>query len=91
MANDDQLTATYKSPSDQKTFSSELPAAPAQDVKAKTAYLSTLRSNITSVQTEINAFLTKKMEDDKAAGDRKTDQDAKAEEMYGEEEGEEAA
>lgn len=90
MAND-QLTATYKSPSDQKTFSSKLPAARADDVKGKTVYLSTVRSNITSVQTDVNAFLTKKMEDDKAVGDRKTDQDAKAEEMYGEEEGEDAA
>lgn len=89
MAND-QLTATYKSPSDQKTFSSELPPAQAGDVKTKTAYLSTLRSNFTHVQSDVNAFLTKKMEEDKAAGDKKADQDAKAEEMYGEEEGEEA-
>ena len=87
MANE-QLTATYTSPTDKEIFSKDLPPSGAGDVKGKTAYLSALHSNVTELQSDVNAFLTKKMEDGNAAGGKKADADAKAEEMYGEEEGE---
>lgn len=86
------LTATYASPSESQTLSSDLPAAPhAGDMKGKTAYLSALRSNIAQMQSDVNGLLTRKMEEDKAGpGEgKKDDRDAKAEEMYGEEEAEE--
>lgn len=87
-----QLTATYVSPSDKQTVSSDIPSSPqAGDVKAKTEYLSALRSNITQMQSDVNALLTKKMEEEKSsgAGGKRDDGDAKAEEMYGEEGGDE--
>lgn len=90
MANE-QLTATYTSPSDKQLFSKHLPPSRTGDVKAKTDRLSTLRSNITELQSDVNTFLTRKMEEGNAAGGRKADADAKAEEMYGEEEGEDDA
>ena len=67
-----------------------LPSDPkAQDVKSKTAYLSALRANIVHMQSDVNAFLTKKMEEEKVietgkAG-RSQAKEEKAEEMYGEE------
>lgn len=88
---DKQLTATYASPSEEQTFSKDLPASNAGDVKAKTAYLSALRSNISNLQSDVNAFLTRKMEAGNATGGKRADADAKAEEMYGEEEGQDEA
>ena len=97
MAQPPALTALYSSPSDVHTFARSLPSLPQdlekQTVQAKTAYLSALRSSITQMQSGVNAFLTRKMEEDKAAeaaaGVKKKAADEKAEEMYGEEEGEE--
>lgn len=87
-----QLTATYNSSSDKQTLSADVSSLPQEgDVKAKTAYLFTLRTNITQMQSDVNTLLTKKMEDEKASSvdGKKDDRDAKAEEMYGEEGGEE--
>lgn len=89
-----QLTATYTSPSERHTISSDLPPVPqGGDVKAKTAYLCALRSNIAQMQSDVNALLTRKMDEKKGsvADSKKDDWDAKAEEMYGEEGGEEDA
>ncbi|KAK3721701.1 hypothetical protein LTR37_002866 [Vermiconidia calcicola] len=91
-----ELQATYQSPNASHTFSarpSSLPSGEeARDVKAKTAYLSALRSNLGQMQGEVNAFLTKKMEDEKAAeaakANGKMTQEEKAEELYGEEDAE---
>lgn len=83
------LTAAYVSPAGEEHFKSSLPNIHSEDVKEKTAYLSALRSSTTQLQSDINTFLTKKMEDDKASGDRKVDE--KAEEMYGEEDADEDA
>lgn len=60
----------------------------------KTAYLSSLRSNVSQMQDDINAYLTQKMEEDKAqdagaAGKRSNKDEDRQEEMYGEEDAEE--
>jgi hypothetical protein len=76
------LTATYAVPgAAPKVFSSALPGlSTPPTTSARTAYLSTLSTSVRTLQDDLNAFLTQKMADDKAAGD-----DAKAEEAYGEE------
>jgi len=88
------LTASYSSPSSTVTFAQSLPALPAQSVPDKTAYLSALRAGISQIQADINADLTRRMEEDKAAtektgGAKGGAKEEKAEEMYGEEGGEE--
>lgn len=68
------LHATFSSPTDQHNFSHPLRAPLPEDyspldptsVEAKTAYLSELRSSTKNLQDEINAFLTQKMEEEKA-------------------------
>jgi hypothetical protein len=75
------LTATYTSPtSEPQTFTSELPAlASPPTTTDRVAYLDTLSSSLKTLQKDVNAFLTQKMADYKAADD------AKDEETYGEE------
>ncbi|KAJ4368823.1 hypothetical protein N0V83_005905 [Neocucurbitaria cava] len=75
------LSATYTSPtSSAQTFSSELPAITSTTSTAdRVAYLAELQTSLKTLQSDVNAFLTQKMVDDKAADD------AKAEETYGEE------
>ena len=84
---DKQLSAVYKSSDSSKSFSEALPSLPKDhDVKAKTEYLSTLRTGIVKMQADVNAFLTKKMEEEKASqGQASKSKDEKEEEMYGEE------
>jgi hypothetical protein len=96
MSNPPPLTATYQSPTGGHTFTStahSLPSLPREGVVAeKTSYLAALRANASHLQADINAFLTAKMEDDKhagaGAGAGKADE-AKQEDMYGEEDPEE--
>jgi len=80
------------------SFSHPLPNAETPTTEEKTKYLSALRTATTKLQSEINAFLTAKMEEDKkaaidtaAAGEKKVriEDDEKAEEEYEEEYGEE--
>ena len=75
------LTAAYTAPaSPAQTFSAELPAiASAASTADRVAYLAQLQASLKTLQSDVNAFLTQKMADDKAADD------AKAEETYGEE------
>lgn len=81
-----QLTAAYSSPSSTHAFSHSLPLASANNVSDKTAYLSALRSKSTELQSEINAFLTKKMEEDaKGVEGKRSKNEEREEEMYGEE------
>ena len=90
------LTAEYQSPSSQQNFSCDLPSPPSDpktlDVKAKTAYLTALRSNIGKMQSEVNTFLTKRMEAEKRIADGEANgsdaKEKKEEEMYGEEDAE---
>lgn len=81
------LRAEYKSPAESKTFTHTLPSAVVTSTTEKSAYLATLRGLIVQTQEDVNAFLTVKMEEDKAVASMaglKTD-DRKAEENYGEE------
>lgn len=86
--------AAYTSPTGRQTFSTSLPALPsdpkAQDIKQKTAYLSSLRSGATQMQGDLNAYLTQKMEEEKGgkAGGAGQSGEETAEELYGEEGGE---
>jgi hypothetical protein len=83
------LTANYASPSGTHTFSHTLPSPSATTVSEKTAYLSTLRSKSAELQSEINAFLTQKMEEDVKAAEgrpsKRSKKEEREEEMYGEE------
>ena len=73
------LSADYASPSDTKTFSTQLPAVSSSySTTDRVAYLGDLQANLKTLQSDINTFLTQKMADDKAG-------DAKEEENYGEE------
>lgn len=81
------LTATYTSPSATRTFTHALPRSSAKTTAEKTEYLSTLRASVAELQDGINAFLTEKMEEDKAlaaSAGVKVDE-KKEEEYYGEE------
>lgn len=87
------LHALYTSPRPtthlfQHQLSSPLPSE-SSDMKAKTSYLSELKNLITTLQGEINTFLTERMEEDKksaeAQGKKVSEQEAKEEENYGEE------
>lgn len=84
-----QLSAKYQSPTSSESFSIKLPSLSTDhDVKAKTEYLSTLRSGIVQIQSDVNAFLTQKMEEEKssdATKDGSKAKEEKAEELYGEE------
>ena len=81
------LKADYTAPNASKTFEYSLPATDTTTTEGKTAYLSELRGSVAKLQGDINAFLTEKIEEDKAlaamAG-QKVD-DKKEEENYGEE------
>jgi hypothetical protein len=83
------LSANYASPSGTHTFSHTLPSPSATNVTEKTAYLSTLRSKSAELQSEINAFLTQKMEEDVKAAEgrpsKRSKKEEREEEMYGEE------
>lgn len=101
-----ELKAIYNSSTDDKTFSHDLTSGAALDrvsehndhaqfSKAKTAYLSELRSSVKDMQGEINVFLTTKMEEDKrnaainGAATNGKGKDEVEEEKYGEEDVEE--
>lgn len=73
------LSADYASPNGTQNFSAQLPAASASSSTAdRVAYFGDLQTNLKTLQTDINAFLTQKMADDKAG-------DTKEEANYGEE------
>jgi hypothetical protein len=77
------LTATYASPttSTPKVFTSELPTLSSPpSTQDRVAYLAELSSLLMTLQSDLNSFLTQKMEEDMSKGD-----DAKDEETYGEE------
>ena len=91
MASQTPLKAQYASPSSQKAFEHTLPNLPAdqtqEHISNKTAYLSALRAGCSKIQDDVNAFLTLRMEENKANYTSKgTTADEKAEAMYGEEE-----
>jgi hypothetical protein len=90
------LIGIYTSPTTTQTFTHPLPSLPQKHTTAdKTAYLSTLRTQTTALQAQINTLLTAKMEEDKAAASTTAPSqngkksvridDEKEEENYGEE------
>ena len=82
------LKAEYTSPIASQTFSHPLPSTSlAAPTTQKTSYLSALRASVVKLQEEVNGFLTRKMEEDKAiaaTNGTKVDE-KKEEENYGEE------
>ncbi|KAF2005046.1 hypothetical protein P154DRAFT_571262 [Amniculicola lignicola CBS 123094] len=68
---------TISSPTSLPTISSS------PSTEDRVAYLAKLQTSIKTLQADVNAFLTQKMEDDKAAAGKIDD--AKEEENYGEE------
>lgn len=96
------LKASYTSPASSQTFAHPITAPPppknvvpsAESTKLKSAYLAELRLSTKKMQEEINVFLTRKMEEDKAAaatngkaeGEKEEERE---EERYGEEDVEE--
>ncbi|KAK5017091.1 hypothetical protein LTR39_001733 [Cryomyces antarcticus] len=81
------LEAVYTSSASSQTFSHPLPSASSatSSVQEKTAYLSALRASAAQLQGEVNAFLTQKMDEDRAAEGKAKVDDEKEEENYGEE------
>lgn len=84
-----KLTADYTAPSNEsRSFSQSLPVCSGTpSTQDRIAYLSALHASIGKLQGEVNSFLTQKMEDDQktAANGRRTADEAKEEENYGEE------
>ncbi|KAL8801568.1 MAG: hypothetical protein Q9182_004354 [Xanthomendoza sp. 2 TL-2023] len=84
------LTAHYTSPTTgSRTFTHPLATSTTSSLAEKTAYLSTLRASVTQLQSDINEFLTSKMDEDKALAAKtglseKVDEN-KEEDFYGEE------
>ncbi|RAK97921.1 Gon7-domain-containing protein [Aspergillus ibericus CBS 121593] len=89
------LHAIYSAPQQTHTFeqtiTSPLPSNDADPsaVPAKVTYLAELRKLVSTIQNDINVFLTERMEDDKKAaeaqGQKVSEKEAKEEENYGEE------
>jgi Gon7 family len=86
------LTAVYSSPDEAVDFKHSIKTACSVDgtVHEKIAYLGKLRESTKILQEQLNGFLTKKMEEDKAQagqsrGERSKAQDEIEEENYGEE------
>jgi len=88
------LTASYTSPHTSHTFTSPLSsiAAANESTKSKTAYMTDLRSRTSQLQDDVNAYLTQRMEEDKAREggvvgkkSKSARDEERLEEMYGEE------
>ena len=84
------LLATYQSAAGNGSahvFKTALPAIPHDaDTDQRVAYLEELRTSIVQLQSDVNVFLTGKMEEDnaKTQGEKRVIDDAKEEENYGE-------
>ena len=81
------LSADYLSADGSTKFVQNLPhLAPKHTTEEKTVFLSSLRSSVVNLQEDVNTFLTKKMDEEKAsASGGKSIDDKKEEENYGEE------
>jgi hypothetical protein len=80
------LTAAYTAPSaEPKVFELPQPACPqTPSTEERTASIAALRSSVSTLQDQVNLFLTKKMEEDNNAAAALAN-DEKEEENYGEE------
>jgi len=89
------ISAVYTSSTDSKTFDQPLPSTQPSDTASKIASLAQLRGSTKQLQDHVNAFLTAKMDEDKAASSSAADAggsttkskapDEEEEENYGEE------
>ena len=86
------MAADYRGETGTAEFRRSLdPIAADAPTAERVSYLGALRSSVTALQEEINAFLTKKMEEDKATSTKAQGlDDRREEENYGEEVMEEA-
>ena len=83
------LTAEFSEEEDSMVFTHTLVPLPSNPTtEEKTAYLASLRSSVGKLQAEVNAFLTKKMEDEKNASIGASVEAQKEEDNYGEEDAE---
>jgi Gon7 family len=86
--NNKSVSATYTAPSaEEKVFGHQLPTiSPDISTNDRVAYLAALRQKTTELQSQINTFLTQKMEEDKTrAGASAAADDEHEEDNYGEE------
>jgi hypothetical protein len=86
--NNESVSATYTAPgAEEKVFGHQLPTiSPDISTNDRVAYLAALRQNTITLQSQINAFLTQMMDEDKArAGASTAADDEHEEENYGEE------
>lgn len=86
------IKAIYGSPDGSNTFRQPISSPQPTDTKSKAEYMNSLRSATKSLQSNINEFLTAKMEQDKQAaaqsitnGTKHKPRDEEEEENYGEE------
>jgi len=96
MAPQTELIATYSSPTNNHTFNYPLQTISSDaSTKEKTSYITDLRTKTSQLQSDINAYLTERMEEDKAqevakgAAKKSARDEQREEDMYGEEVGEE--
>nr|OQO28264.1 hypothetical protein B0A51_04354 [Rachicladosporium sp. CCFEE 5018] len=89
------MEAHYASPTSSHSFTLPLPVPTSKSATTadKTAYLAALREKTAQLQSKVNVFLTQRMDEDvqSVAQDgkvKKSKAEERAEEMYGEEEGE---
>lgn len=79
------LQAVYTAPDATQTFQHEIPVETNADpLAAKQAHLKALQTLVPKLQTEVNVFLTERMEEDKKAQGAISEKEAKEEENYGE-------
>ncbi|OAL50245.1 hypothetical protein IQ07DRAFT_644475 [Pyrenochaeta sp. DS3sAY3a] len=85
---DTEETKATPDPSEPQPSEAPAPTSASQPV-SQTVYLTSLSASLKTLQSDLNAFLTQKMEEDKAAAtnDDVSEKDKRAEEEYGEEGG----
>jgi hypothetical protein len=82
------LSASYNNPTESNLITVPLPTCPAEpSTDERTNYLTALRQSIISLQSDINVFLTQKMDQDKmqSAAPASSANEDREEENYGEE------
>lgn len=84
------VSGSYDAPNGKKEFAHEISSSASDSQSAATEYLGSLRKKVLQLQGEVNAFLTQKMDEDKATANNtggvgNGHDEQKAEDNYGEE------
>lgn len=80
------LQAIYTTPDATQTFQHAIPVdSTPGSLATKQAHLTALQSLVPKLQTEVNAYLTARMEEDKKAQGQISEKEAEEEANYGEE------